>query len=293
MKLFRNNKKINNQLTTDINKSKQLIKKEKEIIKEEKKKLRSLKFKKIKKSKLYQKLFTNTVPSNIKSQVLTMLYYELLGAILCLLVLYILSGRRNYFKIYHELNKFIDTYDTLTSNYYGKINKEELIDSAIYSMTATIDDSFTSYIDKDKTGDFEENVDGVYEGIGATVSTDNEGNIFIVQVFKDSPAEKAGLKENDIIKKIDDNDFSRKNSNDMAEYVKSSKKSQIKIHVVRDNKEIELIIKRTKINIPTVTSKIIEKDNTIVGYINLSMFTGKTASQFEKQLIHIKLLKYL
>ena len=287
MKLFKKKDKNNHKEKNEIKKSKQIIKKEKEKIKKERQKIKKIKHKLIIDSKLFKKVLKIDYKednNSIKKQILNMLYYELLGAILCLIVLFILSGGKNYFKLYYELNKFIDTYDTITSNYYGKIDKKELVDTATSSMLANIDDNFTSYSDEKITESFEETVTGTYEGIGATVATNKNGNITVVQVFDKSPAKKAGLEPKDIIKKIDDKDFSKKSSDDMANYVKSSKKSKIKITIIRNNEEKEITIKREKIKVPTVTSKIIEKEDKKIGYINISIFSTVTTEQFKEEL---------
>ena len=282
MKLF---KKNHSKEISEINKTKKTIKKEKQRLKKEQKKLKKLKYQRFLNSKIIKKIFdSEDSNTSIKKQILNMLYYELLGAILCLMILYILSGGKNYFKIYHDLYKLIDTYDIITSNYYGKIDKQKLVDTATSSMVASIDDSYTSYSDKKTTEDFEEAVEGTYEGIGTTVTKDKEGNIIVYKVFDDTPAQKAGLKENDIIIKIDDIDFTKKTSDDIANYIKSSTKSKIKLTVIRDNQEKDLTIKRAKIKVPTVASKIIEKNNQKIGYINISIFSVITGSQFKKEL---------
>ena len=286
MKFFKKNKHTPKE-KKEIDKSKAIIRKEKEKIKKEKEKIKKLKQKIILNSKIFKKIFRiedNNENKSIKSQLFNMIYYELLGVILCLLVLFIITGGKNYFKLYFELNKLIDTYDTITSNYYGKIDKKKMIDSAVSSMVSNIDDSFTNYSNKKVTEDFEETVKGTYEGIGTTVMMDNEKNITIANVFDDSPAKKAGLQPKDIIKKIDDKDFSQKNVDDMANYVKSSKNSKIKLTILRDGKEKEIVLKRALIKVPTVSSKVIKKDNKIIGYINITVFSTVTTDQLKKEL---------
>ena len=284
MKLFP--KKDKKELS-EIQKAKEKIKKEKEIIKQEKKKIKKYRLNRIHNSKIYKFikkhfiLDSNNKESNIKREILSTLYFELLGAFFCLLILFILSGGKNYFKLYYELNKLIDTYDTMTNNYYGKINKDKMINNAISSMVASVDDNFTSYSNIEGAEEFTENVGGTYEGIGATVATDKENNIFFVEIFDNSPAKKAGLKPKDIVKKIDGKTLEKKSSNDVAEYVKSSKKDKIIFTILRDNKEKEITIKRGKINIPTISSKVINKENHKIGYISISLFTSVTTNQFK------------
>lgn len=293
MKLIRRKNKndIDNQ-NNIIKKSKEKIKNEKLKIKEERKKIKLEKKKKFYNSKLgkfIKKIFfikeeSIDNPKTIKSQILSMIYFEIIGAIICLLILYALSGGKNYFKLYKELNKLIDIYDTITSEYYGSIDKDKLIDNAISSMIDGTDDIYTNYNDKNTTESFMENVSGIYEGIGATVSMDDNENIIVVSIFSNSPASKAGLKENDIILKVDDEDYTEKTSTDVANYIKTNENDKIKLTILRENQEKDITITRNKVEVPTTTSKIIEKENKKIGYISISIFSSITNEQFEKEL---------
>lgn len=221
---------------------------------------------------------------NIKNQILSILFYEIMGFLFCLFVLFILSGGRNYIKLYRDLNKLINVYDYITSDYYGKINKKELVDNAIESMMDSVGDDFTTYADKKNTSDFLENIGGSYEGIGCLVSMDKNNNIYVVNIFEDSPAEKAGLKTGDIITKVDGIDYKEKTSSDMAEYVKNSKKEKVKLTIKRDEKVEELTLVRKKLEVPSVTSKVVEKNERKIGYIDISIFSAVTYNQFNSKL---------
>lgn len=276
-----------------IKKSKEIIKKEKQKIKIEKKKLKQQKKEKFYQSKIGKKL-KKIFPSKdnkkekqeitLKSQILSMIYFTIIGFVLCLLTLYVLSGGKNYFKLYSELNKLIETYNTITSNYYGELSKEELVDSAIDSMLNSIGDKYTTYSDIDSANEFTENIDGTYEGIGCTVAMNEEGEIIVVSIFEDSPAEKAGLKENDIIIEVDGKDYTEKTSNEVAEYVKSKEESTIEMTIIRDGEQQEITITRNKVEIPTVTSKVYEQNENKIGYIQISIFSSVTKDQLSKEL---------
>ena len=219
---------------------------------------------------------------NIKKEILLIIYYEILGALLCLIILYVLAGRKNYFKLYKELNKVIDTYDEITKNYYGKIDKSTLIDNAVNAMTESVKDTYTNYSDEEDTTTFMENVEGIYEGIGVSVSK-KDNKLTIVKVFDNSPALKAGLKENDIIIKVDNKDFTNKDSTDLAKYIKENKNKTMKLTILRNQKEKEINITRNKVTIPTVSSKIVDADKKI-GYISISIFSSVTEKQFTEEL---------
>ncbi len=283
-------KKRKEQENKKINKSKEIIKKEKEKIKREKAKIKiekQEKFYQTKLGKALKKVFPSkekeSSPS-IKEQILSMLFFEVLGFVICLLFLFALSGGKNFLKIYKDLNKLINVYDTITTNYYGKLDKDNLIDNAINSMLNSVGDSYTTYTDEDTTNNFLENVDGTYEGIGCLVSTNELGNIYVVSIFENGPAAKAGLQEQDIILKINDQDYSKKTSEDMANYVKNSKESQIKLTIKRGEQEQLITIERKKVEIPSVSGKVIEQEGKKIGYLDISIFSSVTTDQFKKQL---------
>ena len=220
----------------------------------------------------------------LKHKIFSSLGYELLGFLICLLVLFFLSGGKNFIKLYYDLQKLINVYDTIQANYYGDLDKEELINNAISSMVDSIGDDYTTYTDDASANAFLESLGGTYEGIGCMVSMNENSEIVVVSLFDDSPASKAGLQKDDIILKIDDQDFGEKTSEDMASYVKESTNEKIKLTIRRGEEEKEITIKREKVEVPSVTSKIIEKDEKKIGYIDISIFSAVTYDQFKKQL---------
>ena len=103
-------------------------------------------------------------------------------------------------------------------------------------------------------------------------------------MFKDSPAEKAGLKVGDIIIKIDGEDFVGKSSTDMSNYVKFSKNSKVVLTIIRDEETMELDVERKKIEIPYVSGEVITKDDMKIGYIDISLFSSTIYDQFKREL---------
>ena len=67
-----------------------------------------------------------------------------------------------------NLQEFISTYNSIVNNYYDKVNKSDLIDSAIDGMVNSLDDPYSTYMNENETDDFNESIAGYYEGIGIT-----------------------------------------------------------------------------------------------------------------------------
>ena len=245
-------------------------KEEKKSIKENKKNKKKI----VKEEKKY------TFKDLLKISILS----TLIGILFCLSIIYIIFGKRIIY--FFELNKLIETYTTIRTNYYGKIDKNKIIDSAINSMIEEIDDDFTTYTDNETTESFLESVEGTYEGIGCTVTSTEDGTIKIVDIFKNSPSSEAGLKENDIILKIDDKEF--ENSTDASNYIRNEAKNKIKIRILRGEEEKEITVTRKKVEIPVVAGKIIEQDNHKIGYIKITTFTSVSDDQFKTELKNLE-----
>ena len=260
-----------------IKKSKEIIKEEKRKIKEEKKKIKSHTKKKPKKH-IKKEIYTS------KEVAVSIVISMILGAVICISAVLLTLKLNHVLDSYKDLSKLIETYKTITNNYYGDIDKKELIDTATNAMMESVGDNFTTYSNSEKTESFLEDVEGSYEGIGCTVTTTEEGEIKVVSMFDDSPAKKAGLKENDIILAIDGTDYQDKTSNDVAEYVKNSKNKTITLKIKRNGKEKAIKITRSKIDIPVVSSNLYEQDNHKIGYISISIFSKTATEQFKNQL---------
>lgn len=270
--------------------SKRIIKEEKKKINLIKKNLRKEKKNKFKKTKFGKFIFRlGSIFSDDKnnysfSEVFVVTLVSLIiGAFACFSVLTIFTGGRNYFKLSKELSKFYDAYDTITDNYYGDISKEELVDSAISGMVSSVGDIYTSYSDTDTTSKFDEMVNGTYEGIGCVIQQ-SETDMIIITVYDNSPAEKAGLKVDDKIIKVDDIDISTTTASKLGDYIKSGAKDKITMTIIRGEEEKVVTLSREKIEIPVVTAKTFESNGKKIGYLQISIFSSVANKQFKENL---------
>lgn len=270
--------------------SKKIIREEKKKIKLEKKKIRDKRFNKFKKTRIGKFLygimtFFSKEKNNYSfSEVFVITIVSLvIGAFACFSVLTIFSGGRNYFKLSKELSKFYDVYDTIIDNYYGDFTKEELVDSAISGMVSSVGDVYTSYSGANATESFDEMVNGVYEGIGCTIQQ-LEDQIRVVSVYDNGPADKAGIKANDIIKKVDSMDALEAGATKLSNYIKKEATKEVSMIVMRDDKELTFTLNRDKVEIPVVDTKIFDINDKKVGYLSISIFSSVSAKQFNDKL---------
>ena len=211
----------------------------------------------------------------------------LLGVLACFSVLTILNKGKNYFVLSKELAKFVDAYDAIVNNYYKEVDKDKLVESAINGMVSSIGDEYTSYSDKDVTDNFNETVNGKYMGIGALIMK-NEKDLVIYKVFEDSPSYRAGLKDGDIILKLDDKDTKDMSVNDIASIVKNDTNKEVKILVKRGEENLDITIVKDMVELPVVSGKVINHNDKKIGYISLSIFSSVASEQFNKELVKLE-----
>ena len=202
---------------------------------------------------------------------------------LCVFSLMNVFTNGNYITLTKDFNKLIKTYNTITSKYYGEIDKQELIDNAIAGMLATVSDPYTTYIDTETTESFLERVKGTYNGIGCEVYVDSDKNITVGNVFDNSPSAKAGLQKGDVILEVDGKSYEGKKSTDVSNYIKKAN-GTITLKIKRNDEVLSIKLKPKKVEIPSVSTEIYERNNKKIGYMYISIFSSVTDTQFNKKL---------
>lgn len=215
--------------------------------------------------------------------VISILFGGLLGGVLTYT-----KGLVSFDKVPSELEELVSTYHTILDNYYGKLNKKELLDASIKGMVDYLDDPYSVYMDEDASSSFNETVNGEYQGIGAQV-TQKDGNAIVYSVFENSPAAKAGLKKDDIILEIGGKSVEGKSLSDITTILKGKKQgSKVKVKIERDGKQKEVTLVRGIVELPSVSSKMKEVNQKKVGVLTVDVFAANTYKQFKKELLSLE-----
>ena len=170
------------------------------------------------------------------------------------------------------LKQFLEVYSSVVDDYYTEVNRSEMIDHAIKGMLEYLGDNYTTYLDSDETDNLTNALMGEYRGIGVYIN-DHE----ITEVFKDSPAEKAGLKVGDIIKKINDTDVSNLEPDDFIKLIRESKSKNVSITVDRNGDELVLNAEVSKLYVPATEYNLVE--GTKIGYLQIATFSSSVQMQ--------------
>ncbi len=179
-----------------------------------------------------------------------------------------------------EIKEFTESYNHIINSYIDEVDKSKLIDAAISGMYSFLNDEYSIYMDNDTTESLNEQLEGTYDGIGIEMTMNNKGVIYVTQVFKNTPAEKAGLKPDDILVALDGESLEGKTTTEVANIIKKGTKSEFKLTYKRDNIEKTVTVNKKHVYINSVKSE--RFDN--IGYINISTFSATTEEQVKKEL---------
>ncbi|MGI8315517.1 S41 family peptidase [Halobacillus mangrovi] len=184
-----------------------------------------------------------------------------------------------------DLEKVAQAYNVIKENYVEDVDKKQLVEGAIQGMLDTLEDPYSVYMDQETMKQFNQSIESSFEGIGAEVSMVND-KVTIVAPIKGSPAEKAGLKPNDQILKVDGESVEGLDLYDAVLKIRGEKGTEVTLQVdrpgVSDPLNIEIV--RDDIPLETVYSDTKEVNGKKVGVIEITSFSEKTSDEFHKAL---------
>lgn len=163
----------------------------------------------------------------------------------------------------------------------------ETLENGMYrGLMDSLGDPYTVYYTADEYKSMMEETTGIYKGIGAYISIDKASNAPVFSgIMPGTPAEEAGLKAGDIICEVDGTDTLSMDTAEVARLVKGEEGTSVEIKVMRDGKYLTFSPVRATINVPTVTSEMLDDG---IGYLQITQFDDVTPAQFNENLASLK-----
>lgn len=186
-----------------------------------------------------------------------------------------------------NMTEIENVYNTISEEYINEVNEEKLKDAAIEGMMSTLGDQHSVYYNEKDSENFKDELNGYFYGIGAWVYQEKGKLVTIKEIYKNSPAEKAGLKAGDQYIKINGEDITKLTAEQISNKIKGKQGKELTLTIKRKNQEKNIKITTGKVEIPSVNKEIITKQNQKIGYIQISVFASNTDEQFKKALKEI------
>ena len=187
----------------------------------------------------------------------------------------------------NELNSKINNIKRiLKKDYIGEIDESKLEDGAIKGYVDGLDDEYTEYFTKKEMEEFKAETEGNYVGIGIYMAKNSkDNNIVVVSPIEGSPAETAGIKTGDIIKKVDGKEYTADDFETISTYIKGKEGTKVNLEIERNGETLTFEVERKNIDLYPMKSEVLEEN---IGYINIPSFDDGCAKEFQENYNELK-----
>ena len=179
---------------------------------------------------------------------------------------------------------FWEAWKLLKNEFYGDLpDPRHLAYGAIQGVIKTLDDEHTAFLDPEQAALFNTDIAGTFEGIGARVDEAEGGGVRIVEPFEGQPAWRAGIRRDDVVIAVDGKDITQMTLYETIVLIRGPKGTKVVLTIRRPGveKPFDVEVTRARIEIPTVTSRLIGTD---IAYVKLTEFNGQATSQLRAEL---------
>lgn len=185
----------------------------------------------------------------------------------------------------------LEALEQVIDKYYYKdedIDVEEMTEGMYSGLVASLGDPYSVYYTEEEWQQMMADTEGIYYGIGAYLQLDTATGLARINgVIANTPAEEAGLRENDIIYQVDGEMIQGLDLSEIVSRIKGEEGTTVHLTVVREGETdyLEFDVERRQIESPTVNYEMYDNG---VGYIQITEFDEVTTDQFTEALAVIK-----
>ena len=181
--------------------------------------------------------------------------------------------KNDYFEIAKQIDIFTTLFKEINMNYVDKTSPAYLMEESVQQMLKELD-PYTTYMNEQDVERARIYQSGAYVGIGATINA-TEDKLVVMEVYKEMPADKVGIKAGDEIIKIDGLAVSDLKEG-AVQFLNGKKNTTVSLVYIRNKKTSEITVSRGGLKPKAVpVSRLLPSG---IGYIALDRFT-KTASK--------------
>lgn len=183
--------------------------------------------------------------------------------------------------ITNELVQKLRTLESAIDVYYYQegLDYEAMQTGILSGLVDSLNDPYSEYYTKEELKKVTEDNEGIYYGIGAYVSMDTTLAMpKISGIIADTPAEEAGLRENDVIAAVGDVSTYQMTTQEAVSYIRGEEGTKVELTIYREGEPDYLYfsVERRKVESPSVNSEM--KGD--IGYLQITSFDDVTVHQF-------------
>lgn len=188
------------------------------------------------------------------------------------------SDEKEAFRIFWE------AWSILKREFYGEVpDAQEMTYSAIQGVVDSLGDKYTAFLEPEIAAIVREDMSGSFEGIGAVVNMNDDGQLEIVRTFKNRPADRAGLEPGDIVLAVDDTPIKEMSIFEAVALIRGPAGTVVRLTISREGLPEPFVVEiiRERIEMLVVESRMLSDD---IAYLKLTSFTSQATSQLKAEL---------
>lgn len=180
--------------------------------------------------------------------------------------------RLKRYELLEEVRQYVDAF------FYVEPDEQKMMDGAIQGLLSGLEDIYSFYYSEDAWAKMQEDDSGKYAGIGVQMLGDyNTGAVTITRVFRNTPAEAAGLKKGDVFYLVEDLEVTATTINDAVDIMRGIPGEKVHIEILRNGEILPFDLVKANIVVNRAEYKMIDDK---VGYIILYEFAGGSKEAF-------------
>jgi len=175
---------------------------------------------------------------------------------------------------------FWEAWDRIEEHFYGALpSPRERTYGAIREALLLLNDPYTVFVEPQPRELERDRMRGAYGGIGISVWRDT-GNRMVLSPYPDSPAQRAGVREGDVLLAVDGEAITDETTVDKVRgWIHGEVGTSVTLTISRPpTPPFDLTIVRSDIQVPSVTWHVMEQA-TDIGYIQVASFTERTGEE--------------
>lgn len=174
--------------------------------------------------------------------------------------------------------------DLLETFYVDPVPQDVLQAGSVEEMLELLGDPHTRYLPKEEFEDYVEYLNHEFSGVGIYMNMIDDG-VEVVSVIKGSPAEKAGIKQGDVIISAGEKSLEGLTAEEAMNVLRGPDGSQVELAIKRNGEVISVDITRGEIEVPGVFSEMLSNNT---GYIYIENFGSRTAEELGENIKNLK-----
>jgi len=177
--------------------------------------------------------------------------------------------------------------ELINEEYIGEtVDEKTLMEGAIKGYIEALGDPYSEYYTAEEMKNIMEETLGNYLGVGMQLGADVNNDIVYLWPMPDSPAEKAGIQNDDILLKVNDVAYHASEMDKAVAVLKEGKEGdEVRVQVKRGEEIKDFVLKKEVIILKHISCEMVDEE---IGKITIDSFEGDTADEFKEKYEELK-----